>query len=117
MDEQTGLDALELIQALGKGRALESWYAAMLRVGNDTRRTGQKGKVVLSVEFTRDSASDPIVVAKAGVTSTTPKDSAGGAYWYALDGKLSNDDPRQMRMELGLVDRETGEILRAEAMR
>ena len=103
-------DALHVLQNLGQGRLLDELVAALEHVAAEVSETGKPGTVTLNLKVSTRAAGDAFVMIEESVTRKPPTKAARGSYFYAVDGALYRDDPRQMRLELREVDRSTGEI-------
>ena len=103
------MDALTTLNSLGGGKFLEQLADLMAGVASDVVRTGKKGSVAatITIEPLKDGAE---VIVTAAVQPKPPAERPQGAVFFALDGELHRNDPRQTAMEFRIVDEATGEI-------
>ncbi len=71
--------------------------------------SGNKGTVTLTITITTKTQGDSLVMVDEKVSRTVPKANPKGAYFYAVDGDLHRDDPRQAPLNLRAVDTATSE--------
>lgn len=104
------MDALSVLQRLGSGKLLEDIHEALTVTAQEVVATGKPGKVTVTLTVSNKAQGDPLVIIDETVSRTTPKRDPRGAVFYAVDGGLYREDPRQMRMDFRRVDLDTGEI-------
>lgn len=106
------MDALSALQRLGRGQLIDDMYAAIVAVAEEVVATGKPGAITVKLTLKNEGGvGDPAIVVRETLTRTTPKRDPRGALFYALDGALWRDDPRQVRMDFRTVDTRTGEVL------
>ena len=104
------MDALAAMQRLANGRLLEELYDALVTTAKEVVETGKPGTVTLTLKVSTQSQGNPMVIIGETIARKAPQKDPRGAYFFALDGALHSNDPRQPQLEFRLVDRETGEI-------
>ncbi len=104
------MNALAVLQRLGTGQLLEDLHAALVATAEEVVATGKPGKVTLTLTLTNKNQGDPLLIIDETVSRTIPKKDAKGAIFWAIDGELHRDDPRQEVMDFRTVDTRTGEI-------
>lgn len=104
------MDPLSAIQRLGSGHTLEDLYDALTATAQEVVATGKPGQVTLTLKVSNKGQGNPLVIVEETVARTSPKKDPKGAIFYALEGALWREDPRQAHMDFRLVDTETGEI-------
>lgn len=99
------MDALAIIMRLGQGHLLEKLVDALNRTADEVVKTGQAGKVTLTlkVEPLGDIGSLMVgITEQIGIAA--PKRKAKGSILYAHDGALHEDDPRQVPMDFRVIE-------------
>lgn len=109
------MDALGILQRLGAGRLLAELGEALAVTAEEVVATGKPGTVTVSLKVSTKSQGDPLIIVDEIVSRASPRRDPRGAYFFALDGGLYKDDPRQTHMEFRTIDPETGEIREPEA--
>jgi len=104
------MDPLSVIQRLGSGHTLEDLYDALTTTAQEVVATGKPGTVTLTLKVSNKGQGNPLVIVEETVARTSPRKDPRGAIFYALDGALHREDPRQVRMDFRILDPETGEI-------
>lgn len=100
MDEEDGLDYLDPLQRLGERRFLRELYLALVDVTHDVVSHGRAGSVSVTLVVTQPVKGVPQVIVAESITRRPPKDDPRGAAYWAVDGGLHREDPRQTRLEL-----------------
>jgi len=102
------MNALEVLNRLGGGHAPDKLAAAILRVAEEVRATGNTGKVTLTLSVSQPPGGDPaLVTVQDSIGVTLPKDDSSlGAFFFAVDGELHTRDPRHPRCHPRRVTRE-----------
>ncbi|MFH0899054.1 MAG: hypothetical protein V2A73_00350 [Pseudomonadota bacterium] len=72
--------------------------------------TGKPGSVTVKLTVSNEDQGDPLVIVSSTINRTTPKRDGRGAVFYAVDGELHREDPRQTKMDFRRIDTSTGEI-------
>ncbi len=98
------MDALAVLQRLGTGRLLEELHEALVTTAEEVVATGKPGTVTLTLKVSNNSQGDAMVMVRETVSRSAPKRDPRGAMFYALDGALHREDPRQAVMEFRTVD-------------
>lgn len=104
------MDALATLTRLGNGRTLEELAEALSATAAEVVATGQPGKVSLTLVVSNRGQGEVLVQVEEQVARTSPKRPPRGAIFYALDGELYREDPRQERLEFRTVESESGPI-------
>lgn len=108
------IDVLAVLQRLGSGRLLEQLEASLQAATADAVASGKPAKVTLSLTVKVRQAGDQLVTIDEAITRTLPVRPPRGAIFYALDGELYRDDPRQPRLPgfrtVGDVDGEVKDL-------
>lgn len=104
------MDALGVLQRLGGGHLMEELYELLQRMAEEAVATGKAGSVTLKLTISTQSQGDPMVVIQEQLSCAPPKKDPRGAYFFAVDGGLYKEDPRQLKMDFRMVNKETGEI-------
>lgn len=99
------MDALAAIQRLGQGRLLESLHAALVATSEEVVETGKPGKITLTLSVSNHGQGDEVIIVNETLSRTSPKRPSRGAMFYAVEGELHKDDPRQIPMEFRLVEK------------
>lgn len=99
----TALDALNALQRLEQGEALDKLYDAICEVSeavliSRSRNPGtkvHKGKVTLTLEIIHERGWDELQTVILGqIKKDTPKSEPQGATFYTFNGSLWRDNPR-----------------------
>jgi hypothetical protein len=104
------VDPLSVIQRLGSGHTLEDLCDALTATAQEVVATGKPGTITLTLKVSNKGQGNPLVIVEETVARTSPKKDPKGAIFFALDGALHREDPRQTRMDFRILDPETGEI-------
>lgn len=104
------MDALSVLMRLGSGRLLDELHDALVVTAEEVVNTGKPGTVTVTLKVSNKCQGDPLVMVDEIVSRSAPKKDPRGSVFYAINGGLHRDDPRQVKMEFRTVDRETGEI-------
>jgi curli biogenesis system outer membrane secretion channel CsgG len=107
------MDALAILQRLGSGQLLDDLSEALTATAAEVVETGKPGKVTVSFKISNKHQGDVLVMIDETVARVSPKDDPKGAFFFAVNGALHRDDPRQAKMDFRAVDTETGEIREA----
>lgn len=89
---------------------LEELEEALNKAATEVVETGKPASVTLALKISTKSPGDPMVIIDETVSRSVPKRAPRGAVFFAVDGELHREDPRQTRMEFRTVDTTTGEI-------
>ena len=76
--------------------------------------TGKAGKLTMTLEVKRVTGGAISIVPSVVARVPEPKPDAT-VLWATVEGNLTQDNPRQQRLELRTVDQSTGEILALDA--
>lgn len=104
------MDVVAVLQRLGAGRLLDELHEALVATAQEVVDTGKPGSVTLTLKVSTKSQGNPMIIIDETVSRSVPKRDPKGAFFWALEGGLHKDDPRQARMEFRSIDPETGEI-------
>lgn len=104
------MDGLAVLQRLGRGTVIPELVDALARTAEEVVATGKPGQVTLTLKVSTKSIGDPFVAVEETIARSSPKRDARGAYFFAVEGELHRDDPRQARIDFRSIDRDTGEI-------
>ncbi|OHD25857.1 MAG: hypothetical protein A2Y38_18185 [Spirochaetes bacterium GWB1_59_5] len=104
------MDALSVLQRLSQGRLLEELHEALVKTAEEVVATGKPGVVTLRLTV-GGSQGNPMVAIAEALSRTAPKKESRGAFFFALNGELFREDPRQTRLDFRTVDTSTGEII------
>lgn len=99
------MDALGTIRRLASGHLLEDLADALERVAEEVAESGKPGAV--SVKFAIKPLGEPgsvMIAIEEEIGRTPPKRSRGGSIFYAVNGGLYDQDPRQTRMPFRSVE-------------
>ena len=108
--ERCDIDALAILQRLGSGQLLDDLRDALVATAEEVVATGNAGKVVLTITLTTKRQGDILIMVDESISRTVPKVEPKGAFFYAANGDLWRDDPRQVPIDFRAVDTATGEI-------
>jgi hypothetical protein len=92
-------DKVQLLTRLGGGATLGELYDAISDIAQEVVRTGKMGGVSLTIALSNKAQGDELVIVDAKVTKSLPQANAKGAAFYAVDGGLYRQDPRQIEMD------------------
>lgn len=104
------MDALAILQRLAGGNLIREVVDALATTAEEVVATGKPGTVTLTLKVSTKNQGDPFVIVEETLARAAPKKDARGAYFFAVDGELHRDDPRQTRIDFRTVDRDTGEV-------
>lgn len=104
------MDSLAVLQRLANGRLIDELVAALATTAEEVVKTGKPGTVSLTLKVSTRGPSDPFVMVEETIARSAPKKDARGAFFFAVDGELHREDPRQAELDFRTIDRETGEI-------
>lgn len=88
---------------------MEDLADTLAAIAEEVIATGNNGKVTAT--FAVSKGGDIAVIIQEEIKRSPPVKDARGAYFFAMDGQLHRDDPRQVRMEFRTVDKTTGEVI------
>ena len=84
---------------------------ALAELVNAAQETQKPGTITLTVKVTPSKDGETVVVTDK-LVSKLPEGDRGAAIFYVEgDGNLVRENPRQIKLPLGLVDTRTGEIV------
>ncbi len=104
------MDALATLQRLANGRLIDELHTALVTTAEEVVATGKTGTVTVTFKVSNRGAGDPLVIIEETIARSAPKKDPKGAFFFAIDGALHREDPRQTTLEFRTVDTETGEI-------
>jgi hypothetical protein len=99
------MDALSVFMRLGGGRLLEELADALQRVSDDVTQTGTAGAVSLKLAVKPlGRVGDVEVAIEETISVSPPKRQPHAVIFYAVDGVLHGDDPRQAKLPFRAVE-------------
>lgn len=99
------MDALAVLMRLRGGRLLEEWIDALQVTADDVVQTGQAGSVTLKLTIKPLGNPGEVEIAIEDLLSKAPpKKKPHPVIFYAVDGVLHKEDPRQTRMHFEMVE-------------
>lgn len=104
------LDALAILQRLGRGSVIHELTDALTRTAEEAVETGKPGTVTLTLKVSTKAIGDRFITVEEQVARTSPKRDPRGTFFWVVDGELFKDDPHQAAMPLRSIDLDTGEI-------
>jgi hypothetical protein len=104
------MDALTILQRLGSGKLMEELATALSVTAEEVVTTGKPGTVTLTLKVSNKQQGDAMVFVDEQISRTAPKKDPRGALFYAVQGDLYREDPRQGKLDFRTVDTNTGEI-------
>lgn len=104
------MDPLAILLRLGGGQTLEDLATALVTTAEEVVATGKQGSVTLKLTLTNKHQGDVLLIIDEVISRASPKKDPRGAVFYAVDGGLYKEDPRQTPLDFRTVDTATGEI-------
>ena len=104
------MDGLAILQRLGSGKLVDLIADALVATADEVVTTGNPGAVTIKLTVTTSQQGDPMVIIHPAINRATPKVEPNPGFFFAVEGELHREDPRQIRMDFRAVDTETGEI-------
>lgn len=105
------MDALGTIARLANGHLLDDLADALERVAAEVAETGKPGSVSLKLAVKPlGEPGNPMIAVEEEIGRTPPKRPTRGAIFYAVDGGLHRDDPRQTRLPFRAVAADEGDV-------
>lgn len=98
------MDILAILQRLGMGRTLGELEDALVSTAEEVVATGRPGMVTLALRITTTSQGNPQVAIAETISRSVPKKAPRGAAFYAVNGGLFKEDPRQEQMDFRTVE-------------
>lgn len=98
------LDSLGTLQRLGGGHMIEELCEALVATAEEVVATKKTGSVSLTLKITKSIGEELAVIITETIKRSSPARGERGAMFFALDGQLHREDPRQIKMELRAVD-------------
>lgn len=112
--DDTNTDAMNVLQRLGQGRALQEFAAAYATVAAEVVETGKPGEVSLTLKMTVREQGDAAVLVVEQIKRKVPVRAARGTFVYSVEGWLYAVDPRQQHLPFREVDRPAAEQRRLD---
>ena len=113
MEKQTILASAQ-IPDINRGLLDEELGAAIMEVVQQVLRIGKKGTVTLKLDVSLQSFDQGTVKILHDIKTVLPKEKREGAILYAYpSGKLSQDDPNQIKLALQPIETQQQAPLRA----
>ena len=99
------MDALGVLQRLGSGKLIDDLHFALVDIAEQVAhaKKGSKGTVTLTFEISKDT-EDAMVSIIETISRRPPKSEPRGAFFFAMDGGLHREDPRQPSMEFRVLE-------------
>jgi hypothetical protein len=104
------MDSLAILQRLGSGQFIDNLAEALIATSDEVVKTGKPGTITVTFKVSTRGQGNPFVTIDEAVKRASPKEDPKGALFFALEGGLYREDPRQIPLEFREVDRGTGEI-------
>lgn len=108
------MDTLAALQRLGGGYLMDELHEALVKTAEEVVATGKPGTITLTLNVSTKSQGNPMITVDEKVSRSAPKKDPRGAFFFAVDGGLFKEDPRQAKMAFRLVNEDTGEIKNVE---
>lgn len=108
------MDSLAVIQRLAQGHFLDELAEALAEVSAQVSTSGKPGAVTVALRLTVKNPGDPMVMVDETITKSLPKKAPLGSFYYAVDGSLWRENPRQPQLPFRTIDTKTGEIREVE---
>lgn len=86
---------LEIFDSLGQGKLAQEFANAFAAVAAQVVETGKKGGVTLTLEISTRQAGDEMIQVRETIKQKIPAQPPRGAWFYALEGWIYKQDPRQ----------------------
>jgi len=93
------MDSLALILRLGSGQLLDDIAEALVATSAEVVETGKPGTVTVKFKVTTKHQGDPLITIDETVARVSPKEDPRGAIFWAIEGELHREDPRQGKLE------------------
>jgi hypothetical protein len=93
------MDPLSTLQNLGGGQMLEDLYEALQLTASEVVITGNQGAVTVSFKLTNQGIGDVAVQVDPSIKRSPPSRNMRGTFFFAMNGDLYRDDPRQQAMQ------------------
>ena len=97
------MDALAVLQRLSGGQLIPDLAEALVLTADEVVNTGKPGTVTLTLKVSTKRAGDVVVVIDETIARRSPQRDPRGAYFYAVEGGLHSQDPRQTVMDLRVI--------------
>lgn len=106
------MDALSIAKRLAGGYLIGELTAALEAVAAEVVESGNPGKVSISfaVKPVGKDRGDPRVIVEESIDRKPPTRPVRGSIFYAYQGELHVDDPRQVRMDFRAVTDQPADI-------
>ena len=100
------MDPLAVLQRLGSGHLLDDLHEALTETAQDVVATGRPGRVTLTLTISTKRKDDPLVTVDESISRASPRAKSDplGAIFWALDGALHREDPRQLPLDFRVVE-------------
>jgi len=100
------MDYAGILNRLGNGKFVQDLCEALATTGAEVVATRNSGTVTVTLTLSPapGGVDEVMILVNDKIKRSAPSAKPGGAYFYALDGELHREDPRQTRMELRAVD-------------
>lgn len=104
------MDSLSVLMRLGSGQLLDDICDALTATAAEVVATGKDGTVTVKFKISTKGQGNALVTIDEQVARSSPKEDPKGAIFWALDGGLFREDPRQTKLPFRDVNAETAEI-------
>jgi hypothetical protein len=104
------MDSLSVLMRLGSGQLLDDICSALTATASEVVATGKDGTVTVKFKISTKGQGNALVTIDEQVARTSPKEDPKGAIFWAIEGGLFREDPRQQKMEFREVVTKDGEL-------
>jgi hypothetical protein len=109
------VNALAILQRLdSSGRFFQDLEEALKETAEEVVQTGKPGTVTISLKVSNQGQGEPWITIDQQVHRSVPKKAPKGAFFFALEGELYKDDPRQTQMDFRTVESGGSEVREVE---
>ena len=108
---------VDTLRELRNGQTLDDLSERLNELVRDVRTTGKGGEITLTIKVSPASKGDTdTLMLNDTIKVKAPElDRASTLFFATVENNLSRQHPRQVSMDLGLVDKTTGEVMGADA--
>lgn len=108
---ETDVDVIAFLHALNNGHFLEQFFESITSVADAVTETkGSGAKVTIDIPIGILNRDDSSLTFGADIKRSYPKVTGGKKVFYAQEGRIYRQDPRQPELTLRVIDEQTGEI-------
>ena len=107
----------DTLRELRNGQTLDDLSERLNELVRDVRATGKSGELTLSIKVAPASKgdTDTLMLNDTIKVKAPDLDRASTLFFATVENNLSRQHPRQVAMDLGLVDKTTGEVVNTDA--